>query len=56
MLEAVLTSLRTMQVINHHLTNSDGSKPFRFTTRQQNVAEAQWGTFEDANAFCENPK
>ena len=44
------------QVINQHLANSDGSKPFRFTTRQQNVAESQLKTFKDGNAFFESPR
>ena len=45
-----------VQVINQHLANSDGSKPFRFTTRQQIVAESQLKTFKDGNAFFESPR
>ena len=54
--EAVLTGMLTAQVISHHLSSSEGTKPFRFTTRQQSLTDLQWETFESTNAFCENPK
>ena len=45
-----------LQAIKHNLANPVDNKPYRFTTRQQDVTDTVWSSFENILLFSEGSK
>jgi len=51
-----LTASVALQAIKHNLANPADNKPYRFTTRQQDVTDTVWSSFENILLFSEGSK
>lgn len=55
-LEVFLRAFADVQAIKHNLANPVDNKPYRFTTRQQDVTDTVWASFENILLFSEGSK